>query len=250
MLPVRTPRFYVDIAEPILESALAEKTPIELPAAVARHAGRALRLRQGDIVTLFNGSGTEYAGPIAFSQDSTTMTPEEKLEPERESPVRITLVQSLVAPEKLDWIVEKAVELGVSQLLLIPAMRSVTRLSGERLEKRVQKCRDIAISAAEQCGRNHLMSVEAAPSIEAAFKNLEAEVRFILAPGASKPAQLPPALKSIALAIGPEGGFDPKEIELAQTLGWKAALLGPRVLRTETAGLAATCWVQSLTGGF
>ncbi len=250
MLPVRTPRFYVEFAESMLESALAEQSPIELPAAVARHAGRALRLRQGDIVTLFNGSGTEYAGPITFIQDSTTMTPTEKLEPERESPVRITLVQSLVAPEKLDWIVEKAVELGVAKLVLIPAMRSVTRLSGDRLEKRVQKCRDIAISAAEQCGRNRLMTIEAAPSTEAAFKNLEADIRFILAPRASEPAQLPSTLQSIALAIGPEGGFDTKEIELAQSLGWKAALLGPRVLRTETAGLAATCWVQSLTGGF
>ena len=167
-----------------------------------------------------------------------------------ESPLAITLLQSLVAPEKADWIVEKAVEAGISEIIFMPAERSVTKLAGERLEKRLARLTDIARSAAEQCGRNVVPLVRAVPSLEAGFKTVSGDVKFVLAPGAdaSAASSMLPGLLSVAFAVGPEGGFSAREIELAAAHGWRPQLLGPRVLRTETAGLAAAIWAQTLVG--
>ena len=159
----------------------------------------------------------------------------------------MTLVQSLVAPEKMEWIVEKAVETGISAILLVPAERSVTKLSGDRLAKRLSRLTDIARSAAEQCGRNVVPRISAAPTLKSGLAEAEGEVRLMLAPGAEA---IRPGLRSAAFAVGPEGGFTSAEIELAAASGWTPMLLGPRVLRTETAGLAAACWLQTIAGDF
>ena len=152
----------------------------------------------------------------------------------------MTLVQSLVAPEKMEWIMEKAVETGISAILLVPAERSVTKLSGDRLAKRLSRLTDIARSAAEQCGRNVVPSISAAPTLKSGLAEAEGEIRLMLAPGAEPriPKAIRPGLRSAAFAVGPEGGFTSAEIELAAASGWTPMLLGPRVLRTETAGLA------------
>ena len=123
------PRFYLDIETALLDEALSTATPVTLTADAAHHAGRALRLRTGEGVSIFNGSGKEWRGVISFSKESTTVALSESLAPQRETPLSITLVQALVAPEKMDWIAEKAVELGVSRLVLVPSQRSVTKLT-------------------------------------------------------------------------------------------------------------------------
>lgn len=244
------PRFYVDVDADELNKALAEKAEVVLPAKAAHHAGRALRLRTGEEVVVFNGTGRQWRGSIRFDQQGAYVALGATETPRVEPPVRMTLVQALVSPDKLDWIVEKAVETGVSEIVLTPAARSVTKLAGDRLEKRIQKLRDIAVSAAEQCGRNVVPGIRAAASFKVAMTQTEADRRLMLAPGALKGTRLSGGEHSVAFAVGPEGGFSPEEIALAEEAGWLAVLLGPRVLRTETAGIAAAVWLNTLTGDY
>ena len=138
------PRFFVDRTDADFCGT------IELPPKAAHHAGRALRLAAGEIVALFNGSGRVWTGPVSFDGKRAFVTIEEETPDDRESPVTMTLVQAQVTPEKMDWIVEKATELGVARIVLVPAQRSVTKLSGDRLEKRLEKCRETVRAACEQ----------------------------------------------------------------------------------------------------
>ena len=225
-----TPRFFIDAPT----DAFQLGGRFELPPKTARHAGRSLRLAAGEIVELFNGTGAAWSGPVGFSDASAWVELEHRTDRTAESPLAITLLQSLVAPEKADWIVEKAVEAGISEIVFMPAERSVTKLAGERLEKRLARLTDI----------------RAVPSLEAGFKTVSGGVKFVLAPGAdaSAASSMLPGLLSVAFAVGPEGGFSAREIELAAAHGWRPQLLGPRVLRTETAGLAAAIWAQTLVG--
>ncbi|MDO5531836.1 16S rRNA (uracil(1498)-N(3))-methyltransferase [Sutterella sp.] len=242
------PRFFIDAPD----DAFQVGADFELPPKAAHHAGRALRLAAGERVELFNGSGLSWSGPIGFSADRTWVTVDTVAERTAEPPLKLTLIQAMVAPEKADWIVEKAVETGYSEIIFVPAERSVTRLSGDRLEKRLARFRDIARSAAEQCGRNVVPAIQA-ESLAKALETTEAELRLMLAPGveATKaPASVKPGLTSVAFAVGPEGGFTAAEIAAAAEKGWRPMLLGPRVLRTETAALAAACWVGTLAGDF
>lgn len=220
---------------------------IELPPKAAHHAGRALRLAAGEIVALFNGSGRVWTGPVSFDGKRAFVTIGEETPDDRESPVTMTLVQAQVTPEKMDWIVEKATELGVARIVLVPAQRSVTKLSGDRLEKRLEKCRETVRAACEQCGRNRLPEVVAL-SLKEAFA-LEGDLKLILAPGAQRGMQTEKP-RSVLFAVGPEGGFAPEELQAAEEAGWRPTLLGPRVLRTETAGLAAAAWINALYGDF
>ena len=179
------PRFYVEVETEALDKALAEQAEVVLPPKAAHHAGRALRLRTGEETVVFNGTGRQWRGRIRFDQDGAYVALDAVETPEVEPPVRMTLVQALVSPEKLDWIVEKAVETGVSEIVLTPAARSVTKLAGERLEKRLQKLRDIAVSAAEQCGRNVVPEIRGASSFKEAMLGTQADRRLVLAPGAA-----------------------------------------------------------------
>lgn len=235
------PRFFVDRPDADFGGT------IELPPKAAHHAGRALRLAAGEIVALFNGSGRVWTGPVSFDGKRAFVTIEEETPDDRESPVTMTLVQAQVTPEKMDWIVEKATELGVARIVLVPAQRSVTKLSGDRLEKRLEKCRETVRAACEQCGRNRLPEVVAL-SLKEAFA-LEGDLKLILAPGAQRGMQTEKP-RSVLFAVGPEGGFAPEELQAAEEAGWRPTLLGPRVLRTETAGLAAAAWINALYGDF
>lgn len=235
------PRFFVDRTDADFCGT------IELPPKAAHHAGRALRLAAGEIVALFNGSGRVWTGPVSFDGKRAFVTIGEETPDDRESPVTMTLVQAQVTPEKMDWIVEKATELGVARIVLVPAQRSVTKLSGDRLEKRLEKCRETVRAACEQCGRNRLPEVVAL-SLKEAFA-LEGDLKLILAPGAQRGMQTEKP-RSVLFAVGPEGGFAPEELQAAEEAGWRPTLLGPRVLRTETAGLAAAAWINALYGDF
>lgn len=238
---------------------------IELPASAAHHAARVLRLEQGDQITLFNGNGGEFSAIIARIDKSGAMVAVEKqFDSERESPLNITLVQAVCASEKMDWIMQKAVELGVSRIQPIATRRSVVRLTGERADKRARHWQQIVASACEQCGRNHLPQVLPLLSLPdwlgeqmAVRKNSHAGVPgnlyFMLAPTAEKGLRDFPeaaAAATLTLLVGPEGGLAPEEEAAARATGFVSLRLGGRILRTETAALAAVAALQTLWGDF
>jgi 16S rRNA (uracil1498-N3)-methyltransferase len=245
---VPAPRFFV-------EQALAVNTRVALPAAVARHAVTVLRLREGDPIVLFDGRGGEYrarlVGPEAGpGPRQAEVTGHDAIE--REPSSRITLIQALATSDKIDWVIEKAVEIGVARVIVTAAARSTARLEPARRERRLRHWQELAIAACCQSGRNRPVSVLATASLdEALHAAVDADLKWLLDPAA--PAGLPrtpTAARSVALAIGPEGGFEPGEIQRAAQAGFVPVSLGPRILRTETAGLAAAAAWLALSGEF
>ena len=230
---------------------LLPASDMPLPAAVAHHAERVLRLAVGDPVTLFDGQGGECAASIlAFGkQPLARLGP--RLAIERESPLQITLVQALASGDKMDWVVQKAVELGVAAVQPVAAERSVLKLAGERADKRVAHWQQVAVAACEQSGRNRVPVVgEILPLAKYLARPFDG-TRLILAPGADGAlARKARPGRPVAILIGPEGGWSPAELDLAARAGCAPLALGPRVLRTETAGLAALAAMQTVWGDF
>jgi len=246
---VQAPRFYLD-------QALAVQSRIELPAPVAHHARTVLRLREGDALVLFNGLGGEFRARLVGGRDAGQRTAQAEViefDPiEREPCLRITLIQALATSDKIDWIVEKAVEIGVARVIVTAAARSTARLDEDRRARRLLHWRDLAIAACCQCGRNRLVPIEATASLAQALGAAPAQdPKWILDPGAQG-AQAPARFDApgVTLAIGPEGGFEPAEMQLARQSGFLPARLGARTLRTETAGLAAAAAWLALSGEF
>ena len=230
---------------------LLPASDMPLPAAVAHHAERVLRLAVGDPVTLFDGQGGECAASIlAFGkQPLARLGP--RLAIECESPLQITLVQALASGDKMDWVVQKAVELGVAEVQPVAAERSVLKLAGERADKRVAHWQQVAVAACEQSGRNRVPVVgEILPLAKYLARPFDG-TRLILAPGADGAlARKARPDRPVAILIGPEGGWSPAELDLAARAGCAPLALGPRVLRTETAGLAALAAMQTVWGDF
>ena len=230
---------------------LLPESEMALPAAVAHHAERVLRLAVGEGVTLFDGRGGECDAVLVAlgRQPLARLGPRRAVE--RESPLAITLVQALAAGDKMDWVVQKAVELGAVAIQPVAAERSVLKLSGDRAVKRVAHWQQIAVSACEQSGRNRVPVVGEILSL-AQYLALPAEgVRLILAPGAEGALARKAAPRGpLAVLIGPEGGWSPAELSLADRAACEPLALGPRVLRTETAGLAALAAIHTLWGDF
>lgn len=224
-----------------------------LPDTLAHHV-RVLRLRDGETLSLFDGLGGEYSAVLQF-EGKSAWAQVGGLDPrEAELPGRITLVQGLPGGDKMDWIAEKAVELGAAALAPIRARRSVVQLSEERTAKRMAHWQRIAQAAAEQCGRNRLMAVEAPLTLENWLARPAAGLRLLCHPdaGATLDQALAPlagrAGAEISLLVGPEGGWSDEELEAARRAGVQAVRFGPRVLRTETAGLALMAAVSALLG--
>ena len=242
---MRAARFFLD--EP-----LATGTRIALPERVAHHALRVLRLRDGDPVVLFNGTGGEFAAQLSISKSNAYATIDTFSSVERETSLRVKLIQSWVAADKLDWIIEKSVELGVDSISLAPAQRSVVRIEGERMDKRLGRLRELIVAACAQCGRNRIPRIEASPTLAASLEEGVGDdmSRALLPPGAERPLVAAASKNGIVLAVGPEGGFDDEELALARRLGYAACHLGPRVLRTETAAPAALAALQAVAGDF
>lgn len=238
------PRFFLD-------GDLAAGQPQALPDAVAHHAVRVLRLRDGAHITLFNGRGGEFDGHLQIDGSRVSARLERFVAIERESPLKVVLVQAWVATDKLDLIVEKAVELGVSSMLLVPAARSVVQLDAARRERRLRRLKEIVVAACCQCGRNRLPAIGAAETLHQGLAvALEGGASgLLLDPHDAEPvARLAGGAGPFALVIGPEGGLSETECALAVRIGYRPVRLGPRILRTETAGLAGLAALQVLGG--
>ena len=241
-----TARFYCN-------TDFSVRDPFELPESVAHHI-RVRRLRAGEELILFDGRGNQArarltsagkSGHLAQIEDSSLLS--------LELSGQITLVQGMASQDKMDWIIEKATELGVARILVVQAQRSVVRLSGERAQRRITHSQRIIESASEQCGRNHLMQLLMPLSLDEAIVQCNGLPMLACIPDArtrplSHESLLEPIRKQrgCALFIGPEGGWDPLEQTKLLTAGAMGTSLGSRVLRTETAGIAAVAALTAL----
>lgn len=222
---------------------------LHLPESVANHAVRVLRLDVGDALVLFDGDGGEYPGIIATAErGAVTVTLGEYSQVNRESPLDIWLLQALAVGDKMDWVVQKAVELGATAVLPWQAERSVLKLDAAKAAKRQSHWQSIAIAACEQCGRNRIPVVHLPQSLTAALAASKGRRVLGLMPGASNSLALSRA--PMCLVIGPEGGFTDGEIATIHSHSGEPLALGPRVLRTETAGLAALSALNAQLGDF
>jgi 16S rRNA (uracil1498-N3)-methyltransferase len=243
----RAPRFYVD-------APLQPGGSCVLPEEAAHHAVHVMRLRSGDDVVLFNGRGGEYSGRIAAVEKlriSTDVLAHHAVE--RESALRVTLVQAVSAGDRMDFTVRKAVELGVAAIQPVLATRSVARPKGERAQSRRDHWQKVAIAACEQCGRNQIPVVEALIVDAAAYRPPgETALKMLLSPLAELrfSAACEKVGSDVILAAGPEAGFTAEEEAAFVYSGFIPARLGPRVLRTETAALAALAALNALRGDF
>lgn len=245
--PLRVHRLFVD-------AELGPRMIVELPEAAAHHAARVLRLADGDAVVLFDGRGGEYEAHLVMpGRSRVSAQTGARHDPERESPLHITLVQAISSSDKMDLTIQKAVELGVAAIQPVFGSRSLVRLSGEREAKKLAHWRRIVIAACEQCGRNRLPEVREAASVEAVGRQTgEAALRLLLSPEGKvrlKDVKLESG-QAIALAAGPEAGFSYEEEQLLQRAGFVPLRLGPRILRTETAAIAALAALNALAGDF
>jgi 16S rRNA (uracil1498-N3)-methyltransferase len=241
------PRFYCP-------PPLPQNGSFELPADAAHHASRVLRLREGDAVQIFDGIGNECHGVIAELNGKRVIVGDIRAANiNRESPLHITLAQALSSSEKMDWVIQKATELGASEIQPLATERSVARLSSERAEKRVEHWQQVAIAACEQCGRNMLPTIHAPIDIMVWLQQTRTstDAKFILLPeGASSLSSQAKPLGNITLLIGAEGGFASAESESALLCGFTPIRMGARVLRTETAAVAGLAAIQTLWGDF
>lgn len=245
------PRFFVD-------AALAADAVLDLPETVVRHV-QVLRLAPGDAITLFNGQGGSYAASLAeIGKRHAVARIGTHDAAEAETPFAVTLAQGLAGGDKMDWLIEKAVELGVAGIQPLQANRSVVRLSGERALKRQAHWQALVEAACEQCGRNRLPSLAPVATFEAWLAAAPATgARLLLSPRAE--GSLPELASAhrdtwraqgVTLLVGPEGGLSPDEEEAARRAGFIGVSLGPRILRTETAGLACLATLNAILGGF
>jgi 16S rRNA (uracil1498-N3)-methyltransferase len=235
--------------------ALTAGADVVLPAQAGEHLTRVLRLEPGAAFTLFNGRGGEYAATLAPPSGKKVVARVLRHENvERESPLDITLLQGVARGERMDLIVQKATELGVTRIAPVLTERSVVKLDAKQRVRKLEHWQAIAVSACEQCGRNRVPVVrEPAPlgdAIDALATGsvcwiLAAEGDVSLAAAATGAGQRP-----IVLLIGPEGGLAENERIFASANGFVACRMGPRVMRTETAGLAALATLQSIAGDF
>jgi 16S rRNA (uracil1498-N3)-methyltransferase len=224
---------------------------VDLPEAAAHHAARVLRLKADDEVTLFNGEGGEFAARIArVDAGAVAVNVGEFRDIDRESPLVVTLIQGLATGDRMDYAIQKAVELGIAAVQPVTAVRSVARLDAPRAEKRILHWRQIAISACEQCGRNRIPDVLPLCDLDDwLVAPTSASLRLLLVPeGERALAETARPAGSVELLVGPEGGFAPEETAAALRAGFTAVRLGPRILRTETAALAALAAMNTLWG--
>ena len=239
------PRFYVDFA-------LSPDSVVELPDNVVRHLN-VLRVKNTEEIVLFNGNGKAYpALPEVLEKRRASVRILREEATDNESPLNITLVQAVSAAERMDFTLQKSVELGVAEIRPVISERCVVRLSGERAEKRVTRWQEIVVSACEQSGRNIVPKVLPLTTYAQALQQLSQETTKLLMSlnRAQKLSDVRPQSGKVVFMVGPEGGWTEKEEQQAFDAGFQSVTLGKRVLRTETASLAAIAAMQTLWGDF
>jgi 16S rRNA (uracil1498-N3)-methyltransferase len=248
---VRLTRVYV-------EAALTPGSVVALPPDTASHLAKVLRARSGDELILFNGDGREFNGAIeAVRGARVSASVGEGRVVNRESPLAVTLVQCVPRGDRMDFIVQKATELGVARIVPVLSQRSIVRLDKTQAESKAVHWRAVAVSACEQSGRNRLPIIDAAQPLLGYLGDSPAgaAMRLVFEPETAPHADNAPqergadgALLAAAIAIGPEGGFAAEELEAFRVAGFSQVGLGPRVLRTETAAISALVWLQARFG--
>ena len=238
-------RFYVDFA-------LSPDSVVELPDNVVRHLN-VLRVKNTEEIVLFNGNGKAYpALPEVLEKRRASVRILREEATDNESPLNITLVQAVSSAERMDFTLQKSVELGVAEIRPVISERCVVRLSGERAEKRVARWQEIVVSACEQSGRNIVPKVLPLTTYAQALQQLPQETTKLLMSlnRAQKLSDVRPQSGKVVFMVGPEGGWTEKEEQQAFDAGFQSVTLGKRVLRTETASLAAIAAMQTLWGDF
>ena len=248
--PGMTPRFFCPFP-------LSAGATVQLPAETAHHAVNVLKVGAGDTAILFDGRGGQWRATLAMNGKPPKAALMATLETfdaqDNESPLDITLVQALPAGDKMDWVVQKAVELGVARIQPVMARRSVVKLSGERAERRVAHWRGVVLAACEQSGRTRVPPVAEPCGLDEYLAGPGAlgatGTGLLLDPFASQTLTgLARVSQPVSVLIGPEGGLSAAERQLAQAAGYQPARMGPRVLRTETAAVVALALLQGLAG--
>lgn len=217
----------------------------------ANHVSRVLRMRTGDALTLFDGRGGEYAARIEeFRVGAVMVTVGDRSAAIRESPLSLTLAQGVSRGERMDWVVQKATELGVTRIIPVLTERTVVRLDERQAERKLLHWQGIVIAACEQSGRDRIPAVDAPLNLTEFLGGADRRaMRVMLSPAASLDiADLTPPEAGVVVLIGPEGGLAEAEQRSALAAGFAAVRLGPRVLRTETAAVAALTLIQHRFG--
>ena len=240
---MRIPRIYTD-------SPLYTGSPCELDDNAANHVGRVLRMQPGHQLRLFNGDGKDYTATITEAgKKNVTVTIESAEANATESPLTIVLGQTLSKGDRMDYAVQKAVEMGVTTIAPLTTERSDVKLKGDREEKRLRHWQQVAISAAEQCGRAKVPNILPVMTVAEWLQYSQTfDLRLVLHHRTEHSLNTLEKPASVALMIGPEGGLSADEIALAEQNGFLPVALGPRVLRTETAPVAAMALCQWLWG--
>ncbi len=240
---MRIPRVYTPQPMAIGDS-------IELETGAARHLTSALRMNFGQLITLFNGQGGEYTAELVDAKKGKATVAIKSFEnTERESPLEIHLAVGISRGERMDWIMQKATELGVREITPLFTERCEVKLSGDRLEKKVGHWQQVAISACEQSQRNRVPQINAPLKLDQWQTLCDSSLKLVLHHRTEKKlSDMDQPNGQIALLIGPEGGLSEREIEQSIALDFQPLALGPRVLRTETAPLAAISILQSVWG--
>ena len=236
-------RLYVD-------ADLVPGQSLALPEDAFRHWVQVLRARVGDSVVLFNGRGGEYRASLKeLNRRDATVAIESHVEADRESALQLMLAQAVSKGDRMDYTLQKAVELGVSTIQPLISERSVVKLDAERWASKLEHWQGVVIAACEQSGRTRLPRLLPALKLQAWLEQpLDIGIKLTLAPAATAALRDLPRPQSACLLVGPEGGLSDAEIAQAGKHGYSSVRLGPRVLRTETAGVAALAAMQALWG--
>lgn len=246
-------RYYNQLIRIHFSEVLPEHGQCRLPQEAAHHVAHVMRCKVGDALTLFDGrGGVREARITAVARGGVDIQVGPLRLESRESPLSVVLVQALSSGDRMDYTVQKSVELGVQEIHPVISARSVVRLSGARAERRVQHWQSVAISACEQCGRNVVPPVMPLLTLSQWLATSQSPaLKLILAPEADlRLAALPRPVGPVWLLAGPEGGFTPEELADAEVAGFRSLSLGPRILRTETAAVAGLAALQTLWGDF
>lgn len=239
---MRVPRFYCPDVE--LTSEL-----MTLPSQVHRHAIQVLRLKVGDELCLFDGKGSEYTAKLEqVTKRESAARIHEQRQTETESPLKTTLLQGISRGERMDYTIQKAVELGINHIVPVITERCKSSLTRERAEKKLLHWQGVIVSACEQSGRSVLPSLTPITKLDTVLANPIPGHSIILDPKSDNKISSLSVTETVNLLIGPEGGLTDEEIEAAMQSGFQAVQFGPRILRTETAAVAGLSVIQTLWG--